>query len=550
MSAEIVFGLESAAWPALLVDGRGTIVRANPTAATAFGDTVNGKSPLLSSIWSTENTQTVEEYFTQWELSPVVIDLLKFRMAGGAAKEFSTSICTFNREGRKWYVLQMWTLVSAPPPPAPTSAPAPAAAPAPTPTPAPAPAPAPAPTAAPVPAPTPAPASPPAPAATANAADKDTNTALLIQKQKLDCALQLARTVSLDFNNALTSVLGHTSLLLSKAEPGHPWRHSLMEVEKSAARAAEISNELGVFSQQEKQTQRISPGNLNAVASRCVEFFKNNHADKISWTLTQEKELFAARFDEAKMQQALTKILENAVEAVNGSGQVRVVTRNVELTAPAQDRNAKLTAGSYVCVEITDNGAGIDPANLARVFEPFFTTKKAPHRGLGLALVYGIVTNHGGSVAISSEAGAGAAARVYLPAEKQFVSQSSVPDAELHGSESILVVDDEAMLLTMAETIFGDYGYKVLTANNGQKALAMLSRSDVKVDLLVTDLVMPGMSGRELIERARQLQPKLKVVCMSGCVLPPDQQIGLTNLQKPFTSRDLLSRARHTLGKG
>lgn len=383
---------------------------------------------------------------------------------------------------------------------------------------------------------------------TASAADKDGSTALLIQKQKLDCALQLARTVSLDFNNALTSVLGHTSLLLSKAEPGHPWRHSLMEVEKSAARAAEISNELGVFSQQEKQGQRISPGNLNAVASRCVEFFKNTHADKISWTLTLEKELFAARFDEAKMQQALTKILENAVEAVNGNGQVRVVTRNVELTAPAQDRNAKLTAGSYVCVEITDNGAGITPENLPRIFEPFFTTKKAPHRGLGLALVYGIVSNHGGSIAISSEGGAGAAARVYLPAEKQFVSQSSVPDAELHGGESILVVDDEAMLLTMAETIFGDYGYKVITANTGQKALAMLAAGNVKIDLLVTDLVMPGMSGRELIERARQLQPALKFVCMSGCILPPDQQVGLTYLQKPFTSRDLLSRARHTLG--
>lgn len=369
-----------------------------------------------------------------------------------------------------------------------------------------------------------------------------------IQKQKLDFALQLARTVTLDFKNALTSVLGHTSLLLSKAEPGHPWRHSLVEVEKSAARAAEISNELGAFSQQEKPSQRISPGNLNAVASRCVEFFKSKHANKVEWTLTQEKELFAARFDEAKMQQALTKILENAAEAVNGSGQVRVVTRNVELTAPAQDRNVKLTAGSYVCVEITDNGTGIDSANLPRIFEPFFTTKKPPHRGLGLALVYGIVTNHGGSVAISSEPGAGAAARIYLPAEKQFVSHTSVPDAELHGRESVLVVDDEVMLLTMAEAIFGDYGYKVFTANNGQNAVAVLSRPDVKVDLLVTDLMMPGMSGRELIERARQLQPKIKVVCMSGRGLPSDQQVGLAYLQKPFTSRDLLSRARHVLG--
>ena len=394
------------------------------------------------------------------------------------------------------------------------------------------------------------PGAPPAPPSNAAEKEKDAGAdAALVHKQKLDCALQLARTVSLDFNNALTSILGHTSLLLSKAEPGHPWRHSLIEVEKSAARAAEISNELGVFSQQEKQTRRVPAGNLNAVAVRCVEFFKNTHGEKIAWNLNLEKELFGSRFDEAKLQQAITKILENAVEAVNGSGQIAVQTRNVELTAPAQDRNARLTAGAYVCVEISDNGAGIDPAHLPRVFEPFFTTKQPPHRGLGLALVYGIVSNHGGGVAISSEPGAGASARIYLPAEKQLASQSAASDENLHGGEAILVVDDEALLLTMAETILAEYGYKVMTANNGQKALALLSRDDVKIDLLVTDLVMPAMGGRELIERARQLQPHLKVLCITGCVLPPDQQAGIPLLQKPFTSRDLLTKTRYALAK-
>jgi signal transduction histidine kinase len=524
VSSEIVFGLESAAWPALLVDAQGAIVLANTSAATIFGDAVDGKKPPLSTVWSKENSETVEQFFSHVEQSAVTMVPLKFQMKGGAMTLFTASICPFNREGRKWFVLQLF------PAPALTAAPAGA----------------PMPASAPVPLPAPALVA----AAAPKAAENNSNSEALIHKQKLDCALQLARTISLDFNNVLTSVLGHTSLLLSKAEPGHPWRHSLMEVEKSAARAAEISNELGVFSQQEKQGRRISPGNLNAVATRCVEFFKSTHGNKVSWTLTLDKDLFAARFDEAKMQQALTKILENAVESMNGSShQVRVLTRNVELTSSTQDRNAKLTAGAYVCVEITDNGTGIEPANLSRVFEPFFTTKRPPHRGLGLALVYGIVTNHGGSVAISSEPGAGAAARVYLPAEKQLVSQSAVPDADLHGGETILVVDDESMLLTMAETIFGEYGYKVLTAVNGQKALAMLSKDDVKVDLLVTDLVMPAMSGRELIERARQLKPGIKILCMSGCVLSPEQQVGLTYLQKPFTSRDLLGKARHVLGR-
>ncbi|HEX3627421.1 MAG TPA: ATP-binding protein [Verrucomicrobiae bacterium] len=525
MSSEIVFGLESAAWPALLVDARGGIVLANTSATSAFGEGVNGKNPL-SNVWSAENKESVEQFLSHCEKSPVTMVPLKFRKAGGVMTQFSASVCPFSREGRKWFVVQLF----AEPAPAPVSAPAtaPAAAPAPVPA---------------------APAAPATPAAT-NAAEKNANSEALIHKQKLDCALQLARSVSLDFNNVLTSVLGHTSLLLSKAEPGHPWRHSLMEVEKSAARAAEISNELGVFSQQEKQDKRISPGNLNAVAARCVEFFKNTHGAKISWSVTLEKDLFAARFDEAKMQQALTKILENAVEAVNGSShKIQVVTRNLELTTASQDRNAKLTAGAYVCVEISDNGSGIEAANLPRVFEPFFTTKKPPHRGLGLALVYGIVTNHGGSVAISSDPGAGAAARIYLPAEKQLAGQSSAIDSDLHGTETILVVDDESMLLTMAETIFGEYGYKVLTAGTGQKAMAMLSRGDIKVDLLVTDLVMPAMSGRELIEKARQLHPAIRILCMSGCLLSPEQQVGLAFLQKPFTSRDLLAKARHALGR-
>ena len=517
MSSEIVFGLESAAWPALLVDPRGIVVRANATALTVFGPVLNAPSPPLSSVWPTEG-EKVEQFFTRWERAPFATAQMKFRTAGGAVGDFSTTICTFNKDGKKWLVLQLLPTngAAAPASDAPAN-----------------------------------PASAASPVVTGGGKDPVVDAAAaLLNKQKLDCALQLARTVSLDFNNALTSILGHTSLILSKAEAGHPWRHSLMEVEKSAARAAEISNELGIFSQQEKQAQRVPPGNLNEVITRCVEFFKNNEGAKVTWNLNLEKELFTSRFEEAKIQQALTKVLENAVEAVNGSGQVLVQTRNVELTTAAQDRNVKLNAGSYVSVEISDNGAGVEAVNLPRVFEPFFTTKNPPHRGLGLALVYGIVSNHSGGVTLASEPGKGASARIYLPAEKQLVSQNAGPDTNLNGTESLLVVDDESIILTMSETILSEYGYKIFTINNGQKALTLLSREDLKVDLLVTDLVMPSMGGRELIERARALQPQLKILCMSGTMVSPDQQAGMAYLQKPFTSRDLLAKVRGALGKG
>jgi len=240
--------------------------------------------------------------------------------------------------------------------------------------------------------------------------------------------------------------------------------------------------------------------------------------------------------------------LENAVEAVSGGGgQIMVQTRNLELTEPAQDRNVQLVAGTYVCVEIADNGTGIGPEVLPRVFEPFFTTKGGAHRGLGLALAYGIVSNHGGGVAVSGQPGAGTSVRIYLPAEKQFAGESAVAGDNLHGTETVLVVDDEPLVLTMMETILTEYGYHILTASSGQKALAILARDDTKVDLVVTDLVMPGMSGRELVEHIRQRGLAAKILCTSGYVMPLDKPAGWACLRKPFTSVELLAKVRRVI---
>ena len=509
MKPEVVFGLESAAWPALLLNAGGAVLRSNAAGTNTFGVALAGEAPPLSAIWSPENGQKPEEFFARWEKSPTVTADLKFRVANGATMKFTAAICTFNSEGRKWFVLQLLPAAAL------GSATAPEVS-----------------------------AVAHAPGETKTAPDAGG----VMLKQKLECALQLARSVSLDFNNALTSILGHTSLLLSKAEAGHPWRHSLMEVEKSASRAAEIANELSVFSRQEKEAQRSPPGNLNMVVSRCVDFFRGEHGTKITWKTQLERELFSARFDEAKVQQALTKILENAVEAIGGgTGQIFAQTRNVELAEPTQDRNVHLAAGAYVCIEIGDSGPGIEADILPRIFEPFFTTKDASHRGLGLALVYGIVTNHGGGVAVSSQPGAGTSVRVYLQAEKQFIPESSSTDENLHGAETILVVDDESLMLTMAETILSEYGYCVLTASSGQKALAILSRDDVRVNLIITDLVMPTMGGREFIERARQLVPGTRIMSTSGYVMPADKQTGTPYLQKPFTSHELLAKVKQVL---
>ena len=497
MKSNVGFALENAGWPALLVDAAGAICRANPAATSLFGAVLAGESPELSAIWSPENSSGADQFLVQWERSAAPTVPLKFQAKGGHTVGYLTSICAFTKDGQKYFVFQLLREGGSAAP-------------------------------------------------EAKSPGGDTGLAL---KQKLDCALQLARTVALDFNNALTSILGHTSLVLSKMEPNHPWRDSLMEVEKSASKAAEIANDLGTFSRQEREIRAQTAGNLNLLLERTVQFFQQNAGEEpVAWTLELDRKLFAAKFDEAKMQQAFMKIIENALQAMRDRGRVTVLTRNLELAEPTQDRNAHLAAGAYVCVEISDNGCGIAPDVLSRVFEPFFTTKRgADHRGLGLAWVYGIVTNHGGGVAISSQLGVGTSVRMYLPAEKRIVHDRGVASDDLNGNQTILIVDDEDLLLTMGKTILSAYGYRVLTANGGQKALEVLSRKDTPVDLVITDLVMPAMSGRELVEHIRRLSPGTRIICTSGYVWPASQETNGAYLQKPFTSRELLLKVKQAL---
>lgn len=501
MKSDAVFGFEQAGWPVLVVDDKGAICRANPVAIKLFGSFLEGASARLSAIWHSENPGSAEDFLAQWQRAPRPLASLKFRDQDNRPAAYLASICLCAPDGEKRFLLQLL---------------------------------------------------PASGAATAASSGQDGQSDAC-HKQKLDCALQLARTVALDFNNALTSILGHTSLVLSRMEPAHPWRSSLLEVEKSAAKAGEIANDLGTFSRQEKENRAQAAGNLNTLVQRSVEFFQQNAgAEPITWKLQFERKLFAAKFDEAKMQQAFIKILENAVQAIRSHGHITAQTRNLELTQATQDRNVQLAAGAYVCVEITDNGVGIEPEVLPRIFEPFFTTKAATkHRGLGLAWVYGIVTNHGGGVAVSSQPGAGTSVRVYLPAEKRIVKDSSVATSDLNGSETVLIVDDEDLLLTMGQTILAAYGYRVLTANSGQKALDILARPGTSVDLVITDLVMPIMSGRELVEQIRQRSPAMRILCTSGYVWPAGQQTDAAYLQKPFTSNELLLKVRQALtGEG
>lgn len=269
------------------------------------------------------------------------------------------------------------------------------------------------------------------------------------------------------------------------------------------------------------------------------------------WGLELESRLFTVNFDEAKMQQAFAKILDNAAQAVDQQGRIVVRTRNHTVVQTQYDETVCLSPGNYVCVEFEDDGCGIPLEVMPRIFEPFFTTKSgSQHRGLGLAWVYGIVTNHGGSVAVTSPPGLGTSVRVYLPAQKKIVWDEAIQDADLAGQGTVLFVDDEDLLLTMGQTILSAYGYRVLTAKSGQKALEIFTRNPSQIDLVITDLVMPNMSGRELIDHLRRVCPPVRVICSSGYVRPSTPEEEESYLQKPFTSQDLLRKVKHALTPG
>lgn len=488
--------LDAATWPALVVDGSARVTWANAAAKEVFGPKVEGVSSPLAALWSNENGGEPIVFLEKVRAARGLTTPLKLRGKGITILPFLATVCIQAGDSGNSFLVQLF------PPPAPVAG---------------------------------------------RADGKGQSVEInLAQKQKLDCALQLTRTVALDFNNTLTAILGHATYLLSGTEPAHPWRSSLVEIEKAAEHAAEVANQLAAFSSEQKDALAQTTGNINILLRRSIEIFQTQQHNSIAWSLQFEPKIFTVNHDEAKMQQAFVKVLENAVQAIASSGRIAVTTRNLELTAPTQDRTAHLVPGTYVCIEISDNGCGVEPAVLPRVFEPFFTTKYG-HRGLGLAWVYGIVTNHGGGVSISSQLGQGTSVRVYLPAVKKFVEERVIADDQLDGRETVIVVDDEEMVLNMSEMVLKSRGYRVFVANTGEKALQIFQENKSLIDLLVTDMVMPKMNGRELIEKVRTVSPATRIVCATACTRSIAMENQLDFLTKPFTAQQLLRKVREAL---
>lgn len=377
----------------------------------------------------------------------------------------------------------------------------------------------------------------------------------LRQSQKMEAIGQLAGGVAHDFNNILTVIHGHASLLLVDKTISKGAVRSAQQIAQAAERAAGLTRQLLTFSRRQvMQPRRLD---LNEVVSNMTMMLGRILGEDIALQLNYWPAPAFIQADASMVEQVLLNLVVNARDAMPKGGQLVVKITVTHVGQQHDEYNAENRAGEYVCLNVTDTGCGIDPENLRHIFEPFFTTKEVGKgTGLGLATVYGIVDQHKGWIEVDSEPGKGSSFRVYLPEGGDAAAQKDSkarPATVRGGDETILVVEDEVAVRELVCSILGGHGYKILEAETGVKALELWQRNKKRIDLLLTDLVMPDhINGRELAEKLRAERPRLKVIFTSGYsadVVGKDfvLQRGATYLQKPYDPQKLALTVRDCL---
>jgi PAS domain S-box-containing protein len=378
----------------------------------------------------------------------------------------------------------------------------------------------------------------------------------LRQAQKMEAIGRLAGGIAHDFNNLLTGVIGHALLMMPRLEGDDAAVSHAQEIRKAADRAAQLTQQLLAFSR--KQILRPRVVDLTEVVSDTESLLARMIGENIEFTTDGRTGDTAVRADPSQLQQVLLNLVVNARDAMPGGGRLLIEVHPQRLTRAMPAVHGQVPAGDWVLLAVTDTGHGIDPELLPRLFEPFFTTK-APGKGtgLGLATVYGIVTQSGGHVAVNTAPGAGTTFRVYLPrvAEAPVTprSRAAVDQGIAYGTGRVLLVEDDATVRLLVSKVLGQSGYTVLEAATPVEALRLVPELG-HVDVIVSDLVMPGMNGVELIARLRQRFPDARVLVMSGC---SDREVadsgifeaGYGFIGKPFTPRALTTKLAAVLSR-
>jgi PAS domain S-box-containing protein len=375
--------------------------------------------------------------------------------------------------------------------------------------------------------------------------------------QKMEAIGRLSGGIAHDFNNHLGVIIGYSRVLKRQLGENNPLTEHALEIEKAGQRAASLTKQLLAFSRQQVLTPAVL--SLNTLASEMDRMLPRLLGENIEVSLELDPELGSVKADQGQIEQVIMNLAVNARDAMPEGGKLKIQTANVVLDQIYTRNHPGSKAGDYVMLGVTDTGTGMDAGTLAHMFEPFFTTKeRGKGTGLGLATVYGIVKQSNGYIWVESALGKGSAFQIYLPRHEGQPAAEELKSGiveNLRGSESILLAEDSEALRKLAQSNLESAGFRVLSAQSGEEALEIATRHASTFDLLLTDVVMPGMNGRVLAEQLLPRQPGMKVLYMSGYtdsfiaghgVLEP----GTYLLHKPFTEEVLIRKVREVLDGG
>ena len=377
------------------------------------------------------------------------------------------------------------------------------------------------------------------------------------QSQKMDAVGRLAGGIAHDFNNLLTVIRLNTEIIMEGFDPTDPRSEDVKQIRSAAERASGLTRQLLAFSRKQILQPRVL--DMNSVVGNVEPMLRRLIGEDISIASTCSARGYVVA-DPGQLDQILVNLVVNARDAMPQGGRITIETRNVELDETYTSEHAPVVAGRYVMLAVGDNGVGMNRDTREHAFDPFFTTKEAGKgTGLGLATVYGIVKQSGGYVWIYSEPALGTTLKLYFPevsASAAFsTSEPRVASTETSGSETILLVEDEEAVRGLTSRILQKQGYRVIAAQHGREAMEIASKEEGRIDLVLTDVVMPGMNGRGLVERLTGIRPRIKSLYMSGYTDDDIIRRGFIEpsrsfLQKPFTSDNLLRTVRKVLDEG